>query len=177
MSLEGKTVEEIQALAELANELASDPKTRQHFLHLTKMANPNTSIPEIDIPANMRAAMIEPLKQLDALTRRQEERDLQDSIMVRRQEMMAKGVRADEIQKLEKLMVDKGIANHDTALEHLRMSERAAAPTPAVGLPGVRRYETPKMPDMKEFQGDGKAFAYNAAYSVIDELRGRKAAA
>ena len=177
MSLEGKSAAEIEALAELAQGLASDPKTRQGFLHLTKLANPGTSIPEIDIPANIRAAMDAPLKQLDALTKKQAEREMQDSILARRQELMSKGVTAAEIPKLEKLMVDKGIANHETALEHMRLQDRSAEPTPSTTGTGMRKFEKPTMPDLKAFGGDMKAFTYKTANDVIDEFRGRKAAA
>ena len=175
--LEGKSVEEIQALAELANGLASDPKTRQGFLRLTKLANPSTSIPEIDIPEALQKHLAEPLKQLDALTKRAQEQDAERSIIKRREELMQKGVSAADIPKLEKLMVEKGIANHDTALEHLKMSERAAVPTPASTSSGVRKFDTPTLPDLKQFGGDQKAYSYATAYGVIDELRGRKAAA
>ena len=58
--IEGMSVEQVQALAELAQGLSSDPKTRQGFLHLTKMKNPDVAIPEIDIPNSMRAAFAAP---------------------------------------------------------------------------------------------------------------------
>lgn len=177
MSLEGKTVEEIQALAELANGLASDPKTRQGFLRLTKVMNPGTAIPEIDIPENIRNAMAEPLKQLDALTRKQAERDLRDSIEAKRSELRAKGYSDADIPKIEKLMVEKSIANHETAAEHMRLQDKAAVPTPATTIGGVRRFEQPTLPDLKAFGGDQKAYSYATAYQVIDELRGRKVAA
>jgi hypothetical protein len=177
MSLEGKSVEEIQALAELANGLSTDPKTRTGFLRLAKIANPATSIPEIDIPDSLRQQFEAPLKQLDALTKAHEERQLRDKIQERRQSIIAKGVNADDVPAIEKLMVDKGIANHDTAVEHFNMQQRAAVPTPASTMPGMRKFERPTVPDMKAFSNDPKAFSYATAYAAIDELRGRKAAA
>ena len=176
MSLEGKSVEEIQALAELASDLASDPKTRNSFLSLTKARNPNANIPEIDIPAALGAQFKPYLDKLDALSKREEERVLQERILASRRAIVAKGVAESDVPEIEKLMVDKGIANHETAVEHYQMSKRAAAPTPSSMLPGLRRLEQPKV-DMKNFAGDPKAYTYNAAYSIIDELRGRKAAA
>lgn len=176
MSLEGRSVDEIQALAELADALQSDPKTRNQFLSLTKIKNPTAHIPEVDIPAALGAQFKPYLEKLDALTKREEERALQDRIMAARRNIVSKGVSESEVPEIEKLMVDKGIANHDTAVEHWKLAKQAAAPTPASGLPGLRRFEQPKV-DMKQFAGDPKGYAYNAAYSVIDELRGRKAAA
>ena len=177
MSLEGKSVEEIQALAELANGLASDPKTRQGFLHLTKVANPATNIPEIDIPAALQRQFAEPLAKLDALQKAHEAREMKDRIEASRRDIIAKGVSASDVPAIEKLMVEKGIANHETAVEFFQQQQRAAAPTPASTYSGIRRLEQPKMPDLKQFAGDPKAFTYGTAYSVIDEIRGRKAAA
>ena len=172
--LEGKSVEEIQALAELANMLASDPKTRGSFLQLTKAANPNANIPEVDIPAALRKQFEEPMQRLDALTKAQEKRELQDQIEAKRREIIAKGVDPKDVEKVEKLMVEKGIANHDTAIEHMRLSEKAAIPTPAPSGQGLRRFDKPTMPDLKSHGGDQKAWSYSVANSVIDELRGRR---
>ena len=66
MSLEGKSAEEISALAELADQLANDPKTRKGFLHLSKAANPNAHIPEVDIPAQVNTMLEAGLKRLEA---------------------------------------------------------------------------------------------------------------
>jgi hypothetical protein len=177
MSLEGRSVEDIQALAELANTLSTNPKTRHGFLSLTKVANPESSIPEIDIPAALRQQLTPYIEKIDALTKAKEERDMRDRIEERRREIIAKGVSLSELPAIEKLMVDKGIASHDTAVEHYRMAQRAAEPTPAMANIGPRRFDAPKLPDLKAFGGDQKAYSYSSAYSVIDELRGRKAAA
>lgn len=174
MSLEGKSVEEIQALAELANGLASDPKTRNGFLRLTKIANPSTSIPEVDIPAQLGEMFKPHLEKLDALAKRAEKEDSERAILRRREELMAEGVDAKDIPKIEKLMVDKGIANHKTAVEHMKLESRAAEPTPSQGFQGTRKFDQPKLPDFKAFGGDQKAYSYATAYQVIDELRGRK---
>ena len=174
--IEGMSVEQVQALAELAQGLSSDPKTRQGFLHLTKMKNPDVAIPEIDIPNSMRAAFAEPIKKLEALEKRAMEQDAERAVLQRRQALMEKGVTAQEIPKIEKLMVEKHIADHDSAIEFMRLQERAAVPTPASNQPGVRRFQKPAL-DLKDFQGDMKAWSRATAYGVIDELSGRKVAA
>lgn len=176
MSLEGKTVEEIQALAELAEAMNSDPRTRKTFLQAAKTLNPNTHVPEIDIPAALAAQFAEPLKQLDALTKAAAERELRDRVEASRRQIVSKGVAESDIPAIEKMMVDKGIANHDTAVEHFRMTQRAAEPTPATTGSALRRFDKPTL-DLKAFNGDQKAWSYATANSVIDELRGRRAAA
>ena len=44
MPLEGKSAEEIAALAELAEQLANNPKTRKGFLHLSKASRASRSV-------------------------------------------------------------------------------------------------------------------------------------
>ena len=172
MSLEGKSVEEIQALAELAERMNADPRTRGTFLNAVKVLNPAANIPEIDIPASLQARFAEPLKQLDALTKKAQEREIQDQIEARRREIRKAGVSEDEVEKVEKLMVDKGIANHATAVEHLRMQERGATPTAASVSQGIRRLEKPTL-DLKANGGNVKDWAYSQANALIDEMRGR----
>jgi hypothetical protein len=175
--LEGKSVEEIQALAELANGLANDPKTRNGFLHLTKMANPSAAIPEIDIPANITRALEAPLKKLDALAEAQARRETQDSIEAQRRSLAKKGVNEADIDRLEKLMVEKKIPDHETALEFMQMQDKAAIPSSSSTLPSQRKLDSFTAPDLKEYGGDLQKFGRATAYKVIDELRGRKAAA
>ena len=172
MSLEGKSVEEIQALAELAERMNADPRTRSTFLQAAKTLNPTASIPEIDIPASLQQRFAEPLKQLGALTKKAQEREIQDQINARRQEIMAAGVSAEEVPKVEKLMVDKGIANHATAVEFMRAQERNSQPTAASVGQGIRRLERPTI-DMKAIGGDLKGWSYQQANAMIDEMRGR----
>jgi hypothetical protein len=175
MSLEGKSAEEIEALANLAMNLSSNPKTRLSFLGLTKQVNPEASIPEIDIPNNLRSALDAPLKQLDALTKKMEEREVKDRIEQQRRDLMSKGITADELPKLEKLMVDKGIGSHETALQYLRMEERMAEPTPATSGPRRATFDKPAIPNLKDFGGDMDSWSKNEAYKMIDELRGKRA--
>ena len=176
MSLEGKSVEDIQALAELADSLASNPNTRNGFLKLTKTVNPTANIPEIDIPNMLASQFAEPLKQLDALTKRNQELEMERRVEAQRRELIKAGIAPADVERVEKIMVEKKIADHATAAEYMKMSDRAAPPTPGAGLPGVRKYEQPTLPDLKTFGGDQKAYAYSTAYGVIDELRGRRAA-
>jgi hypothetical protein len=175
MSLEGKSVEDIQALAELAEALNTDPRTRATFLRGVKTINPNANIPEVDIPAGLAAQFAEPLQRLEALTKKDQEREIRDRINERRAEIRKLGVTEDEIPKIEKLMVDKSIASHATAVEYMRNSERAAAPTGAAAQQGIRRLEKPQV-DLKAMGGDMKGWAYQQAHQAIDELRGRSAA-
>jgi hypothetical protein len=51
------TPEAIADLAALAKGLSENPQTRGQFLGMMKRADPNLSIPEIDIPNRLSAAV------------------------------------------------------------------------------------------------------------------------
>ena len=172
MSLEGKTVEEIQALAELADSLSRNPKTRTGFLQLTKNANPDAAIPEIDIPFGLQAQMKPYIDKIDALSRAAEKRELEDRVRNQREALVTKGIPRDKIADVEKVMVDKGIANHETAWSHMQLEARAAEPSPATTAQAIRRFDKPTV-DLGAFKGDSKAWSYAEAYKVIDEGRQR----
>lgn len=171
MSLEGKSPEEIEALAMLAQGLASNPKTRNGFLRLTKTANPDTAIPEIDIPNQIGGLMAEPLKRLEAAEAALAQRALEDRVRAQRKEA---GISEDELPAVERFMVDNRIADHKSAKKFLDQQNRLAEPTPASTGTGMRRFGAPVMPDLKATGGDIRAHTYNAAYAAIDELRGRR---
>lgn len=175
MSLEGKTPEEIAALAELSSSLMADPKTRAGMLRLTKMANPGANIPEIDIPDSIASAFRPQLDRLAHLEKQVQERDAEDRVRKSRKDALAvSGISRDDLPAIEKLMVDKKIPDHKTAAEFYDMQRKSAEPTPASGV--NRTFGMPKTPDLKEFGGNMQAWARKNAFDVIDQLRGRRTA-
>lgn len=172
-SLEGKTAEEIAQLASLAQSLADNPATRLGFLQLTKTANPNVSIPEIDIPASIKPAF---QKQIDRLTKMEEENAnfrMERAVLTKRQELLDDeklGISKSDIPAIEKLMLDKGIPDHHTAAEFFNMQRKTAVPTPSNAQPGMRQNSMPAM-DLKPFNGDLNNWARSAAAKAIDEMR------
>lgn len=177
MSLESLTPDQIAALAELSQRMASNPETRGAFLKLTKQVNPETHIPEVDIPAAMEhrfAPMQDKLTKLEAEIAR---RDAEESVRAKRKEARkVAGVTADDIPAIEKLMVERGIADHKTAAEFYVMQNRAGEPTASAGSQAIRTFGAPKAPDLKEFGGSLSAFARKNAFDMIDQLRGRRTA-
>ena len=169
--LEGKSAEEIESLAALADSLANNPKTRRGFLSLTKQANPEAHIPEIDIPAQIGGLMAEPLRRLETAEAALRDRDVRDRIEAQRRDL---GLSREELAAVEKTMVEHKIADHKTAKRFLDMERQQATPTPASTAAGMRRFGAPTMPELKP-GSDLKQHAYTSAYSVIDQLRGRAA--
>lgn len=176
MSLEGKSPEEIAALASLALDLSSNAKTRDGFLRLTKAANPSAHIPEVDIPAQMMGQFKPHLDRLEQLEKQASDRAMQDRIKDQRREALrsVKGVTRDDLPAIEKLMVERGIPDHKTAAEFYALQNKAAEPTPGA-MQANRTLGAPKMPDLKEFGGNMQAWSRRAAHDAIDEMRGRRA--
>lgn len=174
ISLEGMSPEAISGLAMLAKGLSENPATRNDFLKMTKTANPGVSIPEIDIPNQINSKLEEERKKREELEAKILESEVRQTIRDRREGLMkSKGLTFDQIQEVEKMMTEKGIANHETAADFFLSQQRAATPTPSGGSSAM--HAMPK-PDLKDFGGNIKQYAVQEARNVIDELRGRRVA-
>ena len=173
MPLEGKSAEEIAALAELAEQLANNPKTRKGFLHLSKAANPDAHIPEVDIPAQVNTMLEAGLKRLEAAEKKNAEYETERNILNRRQALIDAGkATKGDIAAIEKLMIDKHIPDHETAAEFYAMQQKAAEPTPRDARANVRETTMPAV-DTKPFKGNLNEWARNMAAKTLDELRGK----
>ena len=167
-NLEGMSAEAITDLAMLAESLGSNPKTRQKFLQLTKEANPNVSIPEVDIPRQVNGLLQQGHERLQRLERENQEMKIRATIEERRKQIMKKGLTESDIPEIEKLMLEKGISSHDTAAEFYQSQKRAAEPTPSIG--GYQQNTVPTI-DTKQFGGNLAKWARGTAASVIDDFR------
>jgi hypothetical protein len=179
MSLEGKSTEEIAALAELALQISSNPKTRQGFLNLSKLNNPDASIPEVDIPVHVNKVMEAGLKRLEAVEKENQEMKAERSILNKREALLANekivklGVDRSDLPAIEKIMVDKHIPDHETAAEFYAMQQRSAEPTAANLAPSVRESTMPKL-DYKTMGSTNLAdHARRVAQQTLDEIRGK----
>jgi len=174
ISLEGMSEEAIKDLALLAKGLSENPKTRGRFLGIIKESDPTLSIPEIDIPLNIGAAVKPHIDRIAKLEREAGERDIKDNIRSRRDSLVKnKGIKESEIEAVEKLMVEKGISNHDTAADFFLSERKSAAPTPST-------FSQPAIPkiDVKAMGGNINAWARGEATNAISDLiKGRVRAA
>lgn len=166
VSLEGMSAEAIADLAGLAKGLSENPKTRTKFLHMMKEADPSLSIPEIDTMVRLNAAVKPHLEKIDKLSNQIAERDIRDTIKERRAALAKdKGLSDADIKDVEKLMIDKGIQNHDTAAEFFIAQRNSAPPTPTTfSQPAIPR------PDMKEMGGNISQWARNQATTALSEI-------
>jgi hypothetical protein len=131
MSLENVSIEARDELAALAQQLADNPATRKDFLRMTKKVKPDLPIPELDMEDYTHSAVTKSEQRVQALEAKLRERDAVEELQKRRQSLMKKGLIAseDEVKDVEKIMLERGITNHETAAEFHQWMKQAAVPT------------------------------------------------
>jgi hypothetical protein len=132
-SLEDLTPDARDELALLARELAENPQTREQFLRLTKAARPSVSIDSIDLKDEVSRVVEEANSRVSQMENKLRERDALDDLKERRRNLLQSGKAKskDDIEKIERLMLEKGIQNHETAADYFDWMNKAATPTPS----------------------------------------------
>jgi uncharacterized membrane protein len=131
MSLEDLSLEARDELAALARQLAENPETRKDFLRLTKRAKPDMPIPELDIEATTNSALQKAEQRIMQMEAKQREKDAKEELEKRRSKIKQRGLDDSDVAEIEKLMLEKGMTNHDTAAEYWEWMKRSATPTPS----------------------------------------------
>jgi len=162
--------EEVAALAQKM----SVGKARKEFLKLAKQVEPEMAIPEVDMIADIEAREKPLLERIGKLEEKSAKDDAMLNIHERRKPLVAAGLSAVEIDQVEKVMVEKGILNHATALDFIRNNEKLATPT--TGASGSRQPMTLPSVVTKEFFADPAKEARNVAAQVLAEHRSGKSA-
>ena len=168
MSLEDVSYEARDELARLAKQLSDSPETRNQFLKLAKQVRPDVSMPEIEIEERYTKKFQDFESKLAARDAKQAERDAMDNLEYRRNSLVEKGLvnSRDEIQEVEKLMLDKGITNHEAAAEYHKYMKQAAIPTPSGYNPNpMRKF------DLSAFHKNPIQAARETAAQALSEFR------
>jgi hypothetical protein len=168
MSLENLSFEAQAELAALAKSLAEDPKTRKQFLQLTKQVRPDVPIPEIEIEERTNAVLETANKRVESLEAKLRTKDAKEELERRRTNLKTKQLADsdDDIADIEKLMIEKGIANHETAAEYHSWMKQAAAPTPSqFPQPVMSRFNT------QDYMKNPVGAARDAAHAALAEFR------
>ena len=168
MSLENLSLEAQTELAALAKTLAEDPKTRKQFLQLTKQVRPDVPIPEIEIEERTNQVLSEANKRVESLEARLRQKEAKEALEKRRSDLLKKQLvqSEDDIKEVEKLMVEKGIANHETAAEYHSWMKQMSAPTPSqFPQPVMSRFNT------ADFMKNPTGAARDAAHAALAEFR------
>ena len=168
MSLENLSEEAQKELAALAQRLADNPKTRKDFLRLTKQVNPDLPIPELEIEEKTNSAIDLMRQENEAIKAKLQAKEAQEMLDKRRQALVKKGLvdNEDEIDAVEKLMLEKKIADHETAAQYHQWMKQAAVPTPSGYQPSaVKQF------DLNKFWKNPASAARDEAVKALNEVR------
>jgi hypothetical protein len=168
MSLEDLSMDARDELAQLARQLAENPATRKQFLQMTKQVKPDMPIPELEIEAYTDKRVSEAQYRVEQLEAKLREKEAVDELNRRRNELMKKGyVRSDdEVNEVEKVMLEKGITNHESAAEYYNWMKQAAEPTASSYNPsGLSKF------DLTDYWKNPTQGARREAAKVLAEIR------
>ena len=168
MSLENLSLEARDELAALAQTLAENPETRKDFLRMTKRVKPDLPIPELDIEDYTHRAVSRSEDRVQALEAKLREKEALEELQNRRQSLMKKGLIANEseVGDVEKIMLERGITNHETAAEYHQWMKQAAVPTSTGYNPSaVKQF------DLNKYWKNPVAAARNEAMNALNDLR------
>ena len=168
MSLEDLSFEARDELALLARQLAENPATRKDFLRLTKKAKPDMPIPELEIEDYTHSQVSKSNERVEQLEAKLRELDALDKLKERRANLMDKGfiTNKDELNEVEKVMLEKNIPDHETAAEYWQWMKQSATPTPSGYNPSaINKF------DLSTYWKNPVQGARNEAAKALNELR------
>ena len=168
MSLEDMSFEQRDQMALLMRELSDNPETRKEILRLTKKVKPGLVIPELDIEEHTHTAVSAANKRVEDLEARIREKEAVEDLNKRRMNLIKKGLIQDEseIEHVEKIMLDKGITNHESAAEYWDWMKQSAVPTPTGYNPSaVAKF------DLGKYYKNPVMAARDEASKALNELR------
>ena len=168
MSLENISPDARDELASLSQLLAENPATRKEFLRLTKKVKPDLPIPELEIEDNTNRAISKSEERVQALEAKLREKEAVEELQKRRNALVKKGLvkTEEEVEQVEKLMLEKGITNHETAAEYHEWMKQTAVPTASSYNPSpVKSF------DLNKYWKNPAGAARNEALNALNELR------
>jgi hypothetical protein len=168
MSLENLSPDARDELAALAQQLAENPATRKEFLRMTKKVKPDLPIPELEIEESTTRAVSKAEERVQALEAKLREKEAIEELKKRREQLVKKGLvkSEDDVQAVEKIMLEKGITSHETAAEYHEWMKQAAVPTASTYNPSpVKGF------NLDKYWKNPNQAARNEALNALNELR------
>lgn len=131
-SLEDLTTDQLLEVARLQERLTTNPATRADYMRLVKKANPDLSIPEVEISDRMEKRFEEEREARAKLEAKLAEKEAHERVSRKRDEVKSKHkLNDDQLTQVEKLMTERHIPDYETAAEFYSLSQRVATPTPS----------------------------------------------
>lgn len=183
MSLEGKSPEEITALAQLSDSVLSNPKFRTPYQRLLKAANPGISLPEVDMLDTVAAAVrphIDKVAEMEqkaaALEAAAEAQNAANVLFECLKDDSVVRTRAD-FQALVKYANDNGFQTVEPGLRlaasHRDAETTLAKPSPMQGA-GSDFAPSSTNETYKDFFKDAKGTATRIANEMVSDLKSGK---
>lgn len=175
MSLEGKTEDEIKALAALADDVLSKPDTASVFQRLVKKNNPNVSMPLVELEDKTVAALKVRDDKIDVLEKKNVQNDAERAASTLYEALREAGVVTTRAQFGELVIWagSNGFMTTEMGLKKAAMQraieQEAAEPTPSNTLPGGFTLGEGDLG--KAFMKDPIRTARTQAAKAMDELR------
>ena len=168
MSIEDMSFEQRDQMAMLMRDLSDNPATRKDILRLTKKIKPDLVIPELDFEDHTSSAVTRVHQELDQMRAERREQEAREDLNNRRMKLMKKGFiqNEEDIEQVEKIMLEKGITNHESAAEYWQWMKQSAVPTPTGYNPSaVAKF------DLGKYYKNPVMAARDEAAKALNELR------
>jgi len=168
MSLENVSFETQSEMAMLLKKLADNPSTRADLLKSIKKIEPDFHIPELEIEQKTNDIFTKTKEELESLKAQMREKEAKEELSRRRQSLLKNGKAKseEEIQEIEKLMVEKGINDHETGADYFSWMKQASETTPSGYNPQVL-----KQWDLGKFYKNPRQAAISTAQEALAEFR------
>lgn len=145
-------------------------KNKTQFQRMVKEVDPSLQIHDLDVEDRITAATSEQEKKIAALQAEIDRRSALDGLKEKRSTIKTKFNLDDKgVEAVEKLMVERGIASHETAAEFFALNSRPASP-----MPTTARSTKIEVPMAEAMAKDPSGWARDEAAKVLNELHGAK---
>lgn len=156
----------------LHNQLLADPKTRKATLKLIKQKFPDATIPEIDAALPVENDVAELRKMVTDLTTTIKNEREDAKIQNRFSAIKAQRGYTDEgLQGIQKLMVEKSIADPEAAADHYDRINYRPEPIQPMAYSGSRAFNTPDSDSMKAWLENPDGMVDSIIGEVLTESR------
>lgn len=174
MAIVDEDQEVLLEMGKLANKVLLG-KNRQKLMELLQEDNPDVPLPEVQAHRQAQE-LIKPLQTENAELRKEvDSLKVINQVQATRKETKTK-LKVDDamMDRIEKTMIEKGIAKHETAYEYIQQADRIATPQP-VPSAGGRSGGPVSMPTMSEsFIKNPQQGAREVAAATLAAIRSGK---
>lgn len=158
------------AVADRATKIWNDPKTSERAKALWKEAYPEDPIEGYDLEQKVNARFDREAKEREAEREKQRENELQAQITAGRSRAKERGFTSDAIERMEKMMVERGIRDYDDAMDLMAARE----PTPVEETSGGHFWNHDKQDGFKDLIKDPEGWGFEEIRkAVVGDARQR----